>query len=155
MRGADFAVLGLICAFWCGSFGLIFGRSGSGKTTLVQVVFWCYVMFIFFFKQCIVYELFFFPFQLLAGMSKPTSGSIYIQKYGNDGNPVQSPEPLSAGRVGIVFQFPERYWILVTKLKNCFLSRLIMIRVHNYKIELPYGPISLIVCVMSVHLRFF
>ncbi|RXH69644.1 hypothetical protein DVH24_037428 [Malus domestica] len=66
------------------SFGLIFGRSGSGKTTLVQ---------------------------LLAGMSKPTSGSIYIQKYGNDGNPVQSPEPLSAGRVGIVFQFPERYFV--------------------------------------------
>ncbi|XP_034208024.1 ABC transporter I family member 11, chloroplastic isoform X2 [Prunus dulcis] len=66
------------------SFGLIFGRSGSGKTTLVQ---------------------------LLAGISKPTSGSIYIQKYGNDGNPVQSPEPLSSGRVGIVFQFPERYFV--------------------------------------------
>ncbi|KAH0984534.1 hypothetical protein GBA52_011711 [Prunus armeniaca] len=41
-------------------------------------------------------------FQLLAGISKPTSGSIYIQKYGNDGNPVQSPEPLSSGRVGII-----------------------------------------------------
>lgn len=66
------------------SFGLIFGRSGSGKTTLVQ---------------------------LLAGISKPTSGSIYIKKYGNDGNPVQSPEPLSSGRVGIVFQFPERYFV--------------------------------------------
>lgn len=66
------------------SFGLIFGRSGSGKTTLVQ---------------------------LLAGISKPTSGSIHIQKYGNDGNPIQSPEPLSTGRVGIVFQFPERYFV--------------------------------------------
>ncbi|KAL6136061.1 hypothetical protein ACLB2K_061362 [Fragaria x ananassa] len=66
------------------SFGLIFGRSGSGKTTLVQ---------------------------LLAGLNKPTSGSIQIQKYGNDGKPIQSPESLSTGRVGIVFQFPERYFV--------------------------------------------
>lgn len=60
------------------------------------------------FKQYLVYD-FLSLFQLLAGISKPTSGSIYIQKYGNDGNPVQSPKPLSSGRVGIVFQFPERY----------------------------------------------
>ncbi|KAJ7954333.1 ABC transporter family protein [Quillaja saponaria] len=66
------------------SFGLIFGRSGSGKTTLLQ---------------------------LLAGLSQPTSGSIYIQKYGTDGNPCQSPEPLTPERVGIVFQFPERYFV--------------------------------------------
>ncbi|PRQ54296.1 putative quaternary-amine-transporting ATPase [Rosa chinensis] len=66
------------------SFGLIFGRSGSGKTTLVQ---------------------------LLAGLNKPTSGSIQIQKYGNDGKPIRSPESLSTGRVGIVFQFPERYFV--------------------------------------------
>ncbi|KAG7985952.1 hypothetical protein I3843_03G054100 [Carya illinoinensis] len=66
------------------SFGLIFGRSGSGKTTLLQ---------------------------LLAGLSKPTSGSICIQRYGNDGNPNQSPEPVLPERVGIVFQFPERYFI--------------------------------------------
>ncbi|KAK4603243.1 hypothetical protein RGQ29_011973 [Quercus rubra] len=66
------------------SFGLIFGRSGSGKTTLLQ---------------------------LLAGLSKPTSGSIHIQRYGNDGNPNQSPEPLTPERVGIVFQFPERYFM--------------------------------------------
>ncbi|KAE8021305.1 hypothetical protein FH972_007209 [Carpinus fangiana] len=66
------------------SFGLIFGRSGSGKTTLLQ---------------------------LLAGLSKPTSGSIYIQRYGNDGNPNQSPEFLPPERVGIVFQFPERYFV--------------------------------------------
>ncbi|XP_073222425.1 ABC transporter I family member 11, chloroplastic [Cicer arietinum] len=64
------------------SFGLIFGQSGSGKTTLLQ---------------------------LLAGISKPTSGSINIQNYGDDGNPSQSPEPLVPERVGIVFQFPERY----------------------------------------------
>ncbi|XP_062105410.1 ABC transporter I family member 11, chloroplastic [Humulus lupulus] len=66
------------------SFGLIFGRSGSGKTTLLQ---------------------------LLAGLSKPTSGSICIQKYGNDGLPSQPPEPLPSERVGIVFQFPERYFV--------------------------------------------
>ncbi|KAM3713271.1 hypothetical protein ACJW30_01G244100 [Castanea mollissima] len=66
------------------SFGLIFGRSGSGKTTLLQ---------------------------LLAGLSKPTSGSIHIQRYGKDGHPNQSPEPLTPERVGIVFQFPERYFM--------------------------------------------
>ncbi|KAF4397517.1 hypothetical protein G4B88_027257 [Cannabis sativa] len=66
------------------SFGLIFGRSGSGKTTLLQ---------------------------LLAGLSKPTSGSICIQRYGNDGHPSQPPEPLPSERVGIVFQFPERYFV--------------------------------------------
>ncbi|XP_029124905.1 ABC transporter I family member 11, chloroplastic isoform X2 [Cajanus cajan] len=66
------------------SLGLIFGQSGSGKTTLLQ---------------------------LLAGISKPTSGSICIQKYGNDGNPSEPPEPLVPERVGIVFQFPERYFV--------------------------------------------
>ncbi|KAH1077069.1 hypothetical protein AAZX31_19G084400 [Glycine max] len=66
------------------SFGLIFGQSGSGKTTLLQ---------------------------LLAGISKPTSGSIYIQEYESDGNPSQPPEPLVPERVGIVFQFPERYFV--------------------------------------------
>ncbi|XP_057719022.1 ABC transporter I family member 11, chloroplastic [Arachis stenosperma] len=71
------------------SFGLIFGQSGSGKTTLLQ---------------------------LLAGISKPTTGSIYSQKYGNDGNPIQPPEPLSPERVGIVFQFPERYFLAETVL---------------------------------------
>ncbi|KAL8538461.1 hypothetical protein ACS0TY_000461 [Phlomoides rotata] len=66
------------------SFGLIFGRSGSGKTTLLQ---------------------------LIAGLIKPTSGSIYIQRYGDDGNPNQSLEMLQPGRVGVVFQFPERFFI--------------------------------------------
>ncbi|KAK4282236.1 hypothetical protein QN277_013636 [Acacia crassicarpa] len=66
------------------SFGLIFGQSGSGKTTLLQ---------------------------LLAGITKPTSGSIYIQKYDSDGKPNQSSLPLVPERVGIVFQFPERYFV--------------------------------------------
>ncbi|KAL2552583.1 ABC transporter I family member 11 [Forsythia ovata] len=66
------------------SFGLIFGRSGSGKTTLLQ---------------------------LIAGLSQPTSGSIYIQRYNDDGHRSQSPELLLPGRVGIVFQFPERYFV--------------------------------------------
>ncbi|XP_074584270.1 ABC transporter I family member 11, chloroplastic [Curcuma longa] len=73
------------------SFGLIFGRSGSGKTTLLH---------------------------LLAGLSKPTSGSITIERYGNDGNPSQSPEPLAPERVGMVFQFPERYFLADTILEE-------------------------------------
>lgn len=66
------------------SFGLIFGQSGSGKTTLLQ---------------------------LLAGLSEPTSGSIYIQRYTDEGKPSQSQESLVPERVGIVFQFPERYFV--------------------------------------------
>lgn len=73
------------------SFGLIFGQSGSGKTTLLQ---------------------------LLAGLNEPTSGSICIQRYGNDGNPNGSPERLSPERVGIVFQFPERYFVADTILEE-------------------------------------
>ncbi|KAM0935915.1 putative ABC transporter, AAA+ ATPase domain, P-loop containing nucleoside triphosphate hydrolase [Dioscorea sansibarensis] len=73
------------------SFGLIFGRSGSGKTTLLQ---------------------------LLAGLSKPTSGSIYVQRYGTDGNSNSSRESLSSERVGIVFQFPERYFLADTVLEE-------------------------------------
>ncbi|CAM0153066.1 unnamed protein product [Urochloa decumbens] len=73
------------------SFGLIFGRSGSGKTTLLQ---------------------------LLAGLSEPTSGSICIQKYDDSGNPIGSSEMLTSQRVGIVFQFPERYFLADTVLEE-------------------------------------
>nr|CAD1836500.1 unnamed protein product [Ananas comosus var. bracteatus] len=73
------------------SFGLIFGRSGSGKTTLLQ---------------------------LLSGLSKPISGSIYVQSYSNDGNPNQPPQLLSPERVGIVFQFPERFFLADTVLEE-------------------------------------
>ncbi|XP_068666334.1 ABC transporter I family member 11, chloroplastic [Aristolochia californica] len=73
------------------SFGLIFGRSGSGKTTLLQI---------------------------LAGLSKPTSGSIHIQRFTNDGKPLQPPEALSPQRVGIVFQFPERYFLTESVLEE-------------------------------------
>ncbi|CAN1295747.1 ABC transporter I family member 11, chloroplastic [Linum perenne] len=71
------------------SFGLIFGQSGSGKSTLLQ---------------------------LLAGLNKPTSGTICIQRYESDGSPIRDPELLSPERVGIVFQFPERYFVADTIL---------------------------------------
>jgi len=74
------------------SLGLIFGKSGSGKTTLLQ---------------------------LLSGLSKPTSGTICIQRYrSNDGSPIEPPESLSPNRVGIVFQFPERYFVADTILEE-------------------------------------
>ncbi|XP_020517930.1 ABC transporter I family member 11, chloroplastic isoform X3 [Amborella trichopoda] len=73
------------------SLGLIYGRSGSGKTTHLQI---------------------------LAGLSKPTSGFICTQKYGNDGQPNQPPETLSSKKVGIVFQFSERYFLTDTVLED-------------------------------------
>ncbi|BAH95276.1 Os11g0490800 [Oryza sativa Japonica Group] len=73
------------------SFGLLFGRSGSGKTTLLQ---------------------------LLAGLSEPTHGTICIQKYNDSGNPMGPPELLTAQRVGIVFQFPERFELPLSPLSN-------------------------------------
>ncbi|KAF0897472.1 hypothetical protein E2562_037518, partial [Oryza meyeriana var. granulata] len=73
------------------SFGLLFGRSGSGKTTLLQ---------------------------LLAGLSEPTHGTICIQKYNDSGNPLGPSELLTAQRVGIVFQFPERYFLADTVLEE-------------------------------------
>lgn len=73
------------------SFGLIFGRSGSGKTTLLQ---------------------------LLAGFSNPTSGSICVERYGNDGSLNGSSELLPPERVGIVFQFPERFFLADTVIEE-------------------------------------
>lgn len=73
------------------SLGLVYGRSGSGKTTLLQV---------------------------LGGLAKPTEGSIYIQKIALDGEPNQSRETLLATKVGIVFQFPERFFLADTVLEE-------------------------------------
>ncbi|KAH7522933.1 hypothetical protein JRO89_XSUnG0086600 [Xanthoceras sorbifolium] len=84
------------------NFGLIFGQSGSGKTTLLQVDYFPCVLVFFSLVEA---------YNLLAGLSKPTSGSIYVQRYGNDGKSNMSTEPLSTERVGIVFQFPERYFV--------------------------------------------
>ncbi|WVZ69704.1 hypothetical protein U9M48_018449 [Paspalum notatum var. saurae] len=55
---------------------------------------------------------------LLAGLSEPTSGSICIQKYDDTGNPIGLSELLTSQRVGIVFQFPERYFLADTVLEE-------------------------------------
>ncbi|KAG6541946.1 hypothetical protein Mapa_016671 [Marchantia paleacea] len=72
--------------FWT-TLGLLYGPSGSGKTTLLQV---------------------------LGGLATPTNGAIYI---GNDSTDFtkkpHGPGSLSA-RVGIVFQFPERFFLTDT-----------------------------------------
>ncbi|KAJ3681839.1 hypothetical protein LUZ60_014412 [Juncus effusus] len=73
-------------------FGLIFGRSGSGKTTLLQI---------------------------LAGLANPNSGSICVQKYGIDSSPIEDSKfPLLPQKVGIVFQFPERYFLADTIIEE-------------------------------------
>lgn len=64
--------------------------------------------------------------QLIAGLSKPTSGSICIQRYGDDGCPNKFPELLNSERVGIVFQFPERYSIPV-EIPDCMSFHLIAV----------------------------
>ncbi|GAB2225988.1 hypothetical protein Droror1_Dr00021770 [Drosera rotundifolia] len=73
------------------SCGLIFGRSGSGKTTLLQ---------------------------LIAGLNKPTSGLIVVQRYGADGLPENAAKLLTPERVGLVFQFPERYFLTDTVIEE-------------------------------------
>ncbi|GAQ88663.1 ABC protein I family member 11 [Klebsormidium nitens] len=69
------------------SMGLIFGRSGSGKTTLLQI---------------------------LAGLAAPTIGSLHIHVWrtGTRGPPLSVSEV--AARTGLVFQFPERYFLADT-----------------------------------------
>ncbi|XP_020517933.1 ABC transporter I family member 11, chloroplastic isoform X6 [Amborella trichopoda] len=42
----------------------------------------------------------------------------HLQKYGNDGQPNQPPETLSSKKVGIVFQFSERYFLTDTVLED-------------------------------------
>ncbi|KAF3793500.1 ABC transporter I family member 11 [Nymphaea thermarum] len=49
-------------------------------------------------------------FEILAGLSKPTSGSVCKRTFSN-GEPSQVPVELSSEKVGIVFQFPERYFL--------------------------------------------
>ncbi|PWA46202.1 non-intrinsic ABC protein 14 [Artemisia annua] len=50
-------------------------------------------------------------FPAYRGLTKPTSGSICIQRYNDDGSPNQPPVLLSPEKVGIVFQFLERYFV--------------------------------------------
>ncbi|KAI4366783.1 hypothetical protein MLD38_022610 [Melastoma candidum] len=52
----------------------------------------------------------------LTGLSKPTSGSVCLQRYTDDGAPKGTPHSLTPEKVGIVFQFPERYFIADTIL---------------------------------------
>ena len=66
-----------------------------------------------------------FSFQLLAGLSKPTSGSIYIQTYTKEGKPNESPKSLVPERVGIVFLFPEWYLISIEKLCLSLFDRIL------------------------------
>lgn len=67
--------------------GLIYGRSGAGKTTLLQ---------------------------LLAGLTEPTSGKISLRSVEAAASSVEAaamtPQEL-AKRCGLVFQFPERYFL--------------------------------------------
>eukprot|EP00850_Spirogloea_muscicola_P004044 SM000017S02784 [mRNA] locus=s17:199534:201906:+ [translate_table: standard] len=66
------------------SLGLVFGASGSGKTTLLQV---------------------------LAGLATPTTGAVILNRGAE--SPVRRPCTRAelAEHAGIVFQFPERYFL--------------------------------------------
>ncbi|KAL3138887.1 hypothetical protein ABBQ32_005712 [Trebouxia sp. C0010 RCD-2024] len=63
--------------------GLIYGRSGAGKTTLLQ---------------------------LLAGLTEGSSGRIQLGAGGTTDPMAMTPQEL-AKRCGLVFQFPERYFL--------------------------------------------
>lgn len=116
------------------SFGLIFGQSGSGKTTLLQV--FCFILLVVYFFLLfilVICDFACFCWQILAGINKPTSGSICIQRYGDDGKPNQY-EQLPPERVGIVFQFPERYPAMIGHLHLVFLNRVMLyLRKKSYK----------------------
>ena len=84
------------------SFGLIFGRSGSGKTTLLQV------------HTEMRLEV---TSPSTLGWSIRTYLWVYlicIQKYDDSGNPIGMSEMLTSQRVGIVFQFPERFELFLS-----------------------------------------
>ncbi|PKA63491.1 ABC transporter I family member 11, chloroplastic [Apostasia shenzhenica] len=46
------------------------------------------------------------------------AGSVYIQHYGEDEFPIGSPQLLLPERVGILFQFPERFFLADTVLEE-------------------------------------
>ena len=79
-----------------GRMGLVYGRSGAGKTTLLQ---------------------------LLAGMAKPSSGTVSVttskqiaQGNGSGLTAGMTPSQLAAV-VGLVFQFPERHFLGATLIE--------------------------------------
>ncbi|PNY16680.1 ABC transporter I family member [Trifolium pratense] len=56
----------------------------------------------------------------VAGIMKPTFGSIHIKKIGDDGNSSQSPKPLVPERVGIVFHSKEAAQDIYAELPKNF-----------------------------------
>ena len=85
--------------------------------------------------------------QLLAGLSEPTSGSICIQKYDDSGNPIGMSEMLTSQRVGIVFQFPERFELLLS-WRLCKMDR-ITFKLWCLKISLKHKSLSYLVIGIS------
>ncbi|CAJ2652129.1 unnamed protein product [Trifolium pratense] len=79
------------------SLGLIFGQSGSGKNNSLAGLTSFYSCKSALLNIHVIYR-------AVAGIMKPTFGSIHIKKIGDDGNSSQSPKPLVPERVGIVFQ---------------------------------------------------
>jgi energy-coupling factor transporter ATP-binding protein EcfA2 len=74
-----------------------------GKTTLLQVILIGYLL-----SLIIQFVALFHLFQMPDLLFLSTSGSINVQKYDFDSNPIEPPISLLPERVGIVFQFPER-----------------------------------------------
>lgn len=119
----------MFCVICC-SFGLIFGQSGSGKTTLLQVDLFLYV-----FSSEVLYVQFvntlFFsyiflsvcPFlsQLLAGLSKPTSGSFYFKNMGMMANQMVLLSRYSLKEWALCFSFQRSIKTNWTFYPSCFL----------------------------------